>query len=693
MLDAKTIATTQGKARKIGAGWACLCPAHDDHNPSLSITDADDGRVLVHCHAGCDQKAVISALQDRGLWPSADSAQGSSQNLNSEPRKIRWTPILPVPDGAATKKFVHPTFGPPLLKWEYRSEKKKLLGYILRFETPEGGKTFRPFTYCENQDGERSWRQQGFPKPFPLYGLDRLASQPTTPVVIAEGEKAADSAQELLFDMVAVSWPHGAKSVNHVDWAPLAGREVFVWPDADDEGQRAAQKVCQRCVEAGAKSVRLIQTPKDASKGWDAADALAENYSSEGISKLIKQAEEYRFPSPLGGKSCLELTEWQADRFKGQPPERKWLVERILPLATPCMVAATGGIGKSMIMLKLALDVVTGDLGSSEQNDSEGVFGSTVTCHGSAVLITAEDDAAEVHRRLYALDPSENRLQRPERLVVVPLPNAGGILTLLRGGFDSPEVTKEYEDLYRQLVAIRDLKLIVFDPLQAFIGADANKDPAAGQYFCTLLGNLAADTGATVIVTHHFRKQGRIKKPSEAREAVRGTTALIDGMRCVYALWPVEEKYAKKICRELSTKYEVNKVVKGAVVKANWPIELEVKTYVRNDIGLLSDYSDRLGQTEDWDALLLNLRKLLNMRHWKGSRTLKAAKMGSTSGGTNCHQTCEGSVGTDFRIWCRIYLTVTEPNSVQPASQGPSSGSIFRGARSTGVKDPSHLAQ
>ena len=84
------------------------------------------------------------------------------------------------------------------------------------------------------------------------------------------------------------------------------------------------------------------------------------------------------------------------------------------------------------------------------------------------------------------------------------LPNAGGILTLLRGGFDSPEVTKEYEDLYRQLVAIRDLKLIVFDPLQAFIGADANKDPAAGQYFCTLLGKGRVDKGGVPTITQQI---------------------------------------------------------------------------------------------------------------------------------------------------------------------------------------------
>lgn len=44
------------------------CPAHDDRHPSLSIQGADNGAVLVRCHAGCDQSRVIAALRSRGLW-------------------------------------------------------------------------------------------------------------------------------------------------------------------------------------------------------------------------------------------------------------------------------------------------------------------------------------------------------------------------------------------------------------------------------------------------------------------------------------------------------------------------------------------------------------------------------------------------------------------------------------------------
>jgi DNA primase len=49
--------------RKNGAGrWMARCPAHEDRGPSLSVRELDDGRVLVHCFAGCDASSVLSAV-------------------------------------------------------------------------------------------------------------------------------------------------------------------------------------------------------------------------------------------------------------------------------------------------------------------------------------------------------------------------------------------------------------------------------------------------------------------------------------------------------------------------------------------------------------------------------------------------------------------------------------------------------
>lgn len=42
--------------------WVARCPAHDDRDPSLSIAETTDGRVLIHCHAGCGAIAVLDAV-------------------------------------------------------------------------------------------------------------------------------------------------------------------------------------------------------------------------------------------------------------------------------------------------------------------------------------------------------------------------------------------------------------------------------------------------------------------------------------------------------------------------------------------------------------------------------------------------------------------------------------------------------
>ena len=80
-MRAETIAKALG-GRKVGGGWMARCPAHEDRNPSLSIHDADDGKVLVCCHAGCDQARVIEALRTLVLCGGID---------RKPPRAIRAT--------------------------------------------------------------------------------------------------------------------------------------------------------------------------------------------------------------------------------------------------------------------------------------------------------------------------------------------------------------------------------------------------------------------------------------------------------------------------------------------------------------------------------------------------------------------------------------------------------------------------
>jgi hypothetical protein len=56
------------------------CPCHDDHSPSLLLSDGDKlGCVLVHCFAGCDRRDILAALRDRGLLEECAHQQESAQ--------------------------------------------------------------------------------------------------------------------------------------------------------------------------------------------------------------------------------------------------------------------------------------------------------------------------------------------------------------------------------------------------------------------------------------------------------------------------------------------------------------------------------------------------------------------------------------------------------------------------------------
>jgi len=50
------------KVKGRNGSWTACCPAHNDKGPSLAIREADDGRVLLHCFAGCETLSVVQAL-------------------------------------------------------------------------------------------------------------------------------------------------------------------------------------------------------------------------------------------------------------------------------------------------------------------------------------------------------------------------------------------------------------------------------------------------------------------------------------------------------------------------------------------------------------------------------------------------------------------------------------------------------
>jgi hypothetical protein len=177
-----------------------------------------------------------------------------------------WVPILPAPH-LLSQTIRHRRHGTPSTVWHYRDAAGRLLFTVCRFDVPDGGKEVLPLT-C----GADGWRWRGPPKPSPLYGLDRLAARPDAPVLVLEGEKAADAAVKIFPDLVPVCWPGGGNAVGKADWTPLCLRLVVVWPDADAPGRKAAAEVAKAATTARAALVAVVDVPQDWPDGWDVAD-------------------------------------------------------------------------------------------------------------------------------------------------------------------------------------------------------------------------------------------------------------------------------------------------------------------------------------------------------------------------------------------------------------------------------------
>ena len=84
--------------------FSACCPAHDDRNPSLSVSDKN-GKILVKCWAGCTQEEVIGALRDLGLWHSASRHQLERRKCSEVKRDISHHQQMILLGAASTKEL------------------------------------------------------------------------------------------------------------------------------------------------------------------------------------------------------------------------------------------------------------------------------------------------------------------------------------------------------------------------------------------------------------------------------------------------------------------------------------------------------------------------------------------------------------------------------------------------------------
>ena len=219
--------------KRSGGGHTARCPAHGDKRNSLKIGQGDDGRVLLHCFAGCSFTSILDALGITGAdlcgtgVPVRPMARASKPNKRTFPDVV--TEIL-----AAARREDGQVAG----EHPYFNANGTGAFNIYRIDRSDGSKAFRQY----HRVALGQWIS-GFPDGLrPLYCLPGLmAADPATTIYIVEGEKTADAARAL--GLVATTSVGGSSAASKTNWDPLAGRTVAILPDNDGPGQRYAEEV------------------------------------------------------------------------------------------------------------------------------------------------------------------------------------------------------------------------------------------------------------------------------------------------------------------------------------------------------------------------------------------------------------------------------------------------------------------
>ena len=245
---AQDVAVALGSARGAGDQWYASCPAHDDRTASLSIKTAEDGRLLINCHAGCERQSVIDALKSRGLWHGSPQAPRSDDS--AKPQRKTKVHSMPPP-----KRQIVATY-------DYCDENGVLLYQKIRYE-PKGFSQRIP-------DGQ-GWSYKLGNVRRVLYRLPEIIAHPERAVFIVEGEKDADALTAA--GRIATCNDSGAGKWNPDFSKILSPRTCIVVADNDAAGRDHARLVAESLRNAGCKT--YIVTFTDLPEHGDISDWLA----------------------------------------------------------------------------------------------------------------------------------------------------------------------------------------------------------------------------------------------------------------------------------------------------------------------------------------------------------------------------------------------------------------------------------
>ena len=464
MTTAAEIAKHLKKAKKAGDGsWVACCPAHNDKNPSLSITDVD-GRdtPLLHCHAGCEFTEIVRHIPQ---WPT----------LEAEPHYEHVK--------AFNANYINPR------RYIYKDE-NDLPVYMVERTFNGTGKTFKQYTI----KGESlNPGIKGIPR-LP-YRLPEIVNHDV--IYICEGEQAADA-------MWLYGYPATCNSGGANNWDSnlnpyFTDKTVIIIPDNDEPGRKHALQVAEH-LHSTAKTIIIANICSGLKDKADMVDWFQANPRKlHNVGELVSGIEAWE-PGDDIEDADDDAIQWILPHQMHYVMDANWTVKDIIPATGLGAAYGKPGSGKTFWALDLAMHVASG----------KG-YANKLTKHGPAAYIALESGRRFQNRVMKWAEENDTNMS------TVPFVITPDQINLLDPDKDAERIIK---GLRRQQKRFGEpFKLVVIDTLSRAMAGGNENSPEDMTAFVASCDRIWKQLECFVLIIHHVGK--------DAAQGLRGHSSLL----------------------------------------------------------------------------------------------------------------------------------------------------------------------
>lgn len=456
----------------------------------FSLMNEEAGALL--CRICFDKKNGdgIAALQWLRGWDFLTTMRelaqylGTSPNGNGKPQSA---------NGKTPKTYATPTealaayirhLGQPSTWFEYLNAAGLCVGLVYRWDTATG-KEIRPVSRIG--DG---WQCAGMPEPRPLYRLpDVMRAQQ---VFVCEGEKAAEAVRGV--GLIATTSANGSKSPKKTDWAPLAGKQTIILPDNDEPGGQYATTVIEILKKlTPAPTIKVLRLPGLPEKG-DAYDYIqarrTDGATVDAIRDEIVLMAQEAAPPEAAKEEPPEFTKLiDSAALLALDIQQRYLIPGVLVAGQPGVIGGRSKTLKTSVTIDLAISLGSGT----------PFLGHWPAERCRVAVWSGESGAATIRETARRIAAARG----------VALEQANVLWS-----FALPKLCQaDHLDALRQTITDNAIDVAIIDPLYLALLSPELANAASNVYAMGAalapVGKIGQQTGATMIILHHFRKSGQ----------------------------------------------------------------------------------------------------------------------------------------------------------------------------------------